>query len=408
MIHPLLERPKLIATWLGLGALVGVLCGLGGALFLAALGAATDWREHNLSIVYALPLAGLVIGWLYERYGAPIAGGSNLVIQTARDGGPTIPLRMAPMVVIGTVLTHLFGGSAGREGTAVQMGASLADATCYLLKLNETLRQHVVVAGFAGGFGAVFGTPVAATIFALEVVRPGRARYDSLILAITAACVGDMVCHALPIHHAKYAHPEALALSPMVALKWIVFAASLALLTLAFIHLTSFIKRQLTHYLPRLPLRMMVGGALVVVLWQLSGTSDLLGLGVPTIQRALIDPTLPAWYFAGKLLLTSITLGAGYLGGEVTPLFFIGASWGNVFAQLVDLPLAMTAALGLAAIFAASSNAPIALCVMLVELCGAHVLPHAALVLSLTYVMTGPRTIYSAQALDDKPGVSPS
>jgi H+/Cl- antiporter ClcA len=156
--------------------------------------------------------------------------------------------------------------------------------------------------------------------------------------------------------------------------------------------------------LPRLPLRMAAGGALVVLLWQLAGTADFLGLGVPTIVRALEDPALPWWTFAAKLVFTAVTLAAGFLGGEVTPLFFVGASLGNLLSRLLSLPLTLGAAVGLAAVFGAAANAPLALTVMLVELVGPHVLPHALIVMALTYVLTGPQSIYGAQRLDHKPG----
>ncbi|HEY3254847.1 MAG TPA: chloride channel protein, partial [Polyangiaceae bacterium] len=169
-----------IGQWLSLGALVGVLCGAASALFLELLQRATDYRVGHEPIVYALPVAGLLIGWVYERAGKSIAGGNNLVIDTIHDDGPRLPLRMAPMVLVGTVLTHLFGGSAGREGTAVQMGASLADALLHRLRLTGPLRRQLLAAGVAGGFGSVFGTPIAGSLFGLEFVVLGRIEYEAL------------------------------------------------------------------------------------------------------------------------------------------------------------------------------------------------------------------------------------
>src|SRR6185369_14065451 len=151
-----------------------------------------------------LPLSGLVVGAIYERWGKPIKGGNNLVIDTIHEGSPQIPLRMAPMVLLGTVLTHLFGGSAGREGTAVQMGASLADAIAHRFRAGRELRRAVIAAGIAGGFGSVFGTPIAGLVFGLEVVCIGRIEYGALVPALVAAIVGDQVTRALGIVHTAY------------------------------------------------------------------------------------------------------------------------------------------------------------------------------------------------------------
>ncbi|HYQ00377.1 MAG TPA: chloride channel protein [Polyangiaceae bacterium] len=389
--------PMRLSRWLALGALVGVIAGAASALFLFALQLVTDFRTGHELIVYGLPVAGLLVGWVYERFGRSIAGGANLIIDTIHDDGPCLPLRMAPMVLIGTVLTHLFGGSAGREGTAVQMGASLADTALRYLRLTGALRRQVLAAGVAGGFGSVFGTPVAGALFGLEFVVQGRIEYAALLPALSAAVIGDLTTRALGINHSVYPTPSPLALSPLLLLKWLVFAIALSLATRAFVELTHFLKAQGARWIPRLPLRMFVGGVVVVALWRSVGTSDYLGLGVPTILRSFTDANLPMSAFALKILFTALTLGAGFLGGEVTPLFFVGAALGNVLARALGLPLAMGAGVGLAAVFAAAAKTPLALSVMAVELLGGSLFPHAAIVCALCYLITGRRGIYSAQ-----------
>jgi H+/Cl- antiporter ClcA len=391
------HRFTALAQWVAMGALVGVLCGSASALFLHLLEAATNFRSGHMWMVYTLPVAGLLIGWLYEKFGTSIKGGSNLVIETIADNGPQIPVRMAPMIMVGTVLTHLFGGSAGREGTAVQMGASLADTVSHQLKLNPLLRKHMLAAGVAGGFASVFGTPIAGVLFGLEFVVLGQIAYEAMVPALVAAVIGDMTTRAWGITHAVYTPSSFVALSPIVLLKWFVFAAVVALTTTTFIELLHFIKKHGEERVPRLPLRMAIGGVMVVALWKLLGTDDYLGLGVPTILRAFYDGTLPSYAFALKLLFTAITLGAGFLGGEVTPLFFIGACLGNTLAGPLGLPLDLAAAVGMAAVFACASNTPLALSVMAIELVGANVFPHAAIVCVLAYLMTGHRSIYPSQ-----------
>jgi H+/Cl- antiporter ClcA len=306
---------------------------------------------------------------------------------------------MAPMVMIGTVLTHLFGGSAGREGTAVQMGASLADAIARRLRVSKESRRWMLAAGVAGGFGSVFGTPIAGTIFGLECIVLGNIEYHALVPALVAAVLGDMVTRGLGIVHTSYPVVAHLELTPSVLARWVVFAATVAAVTTVFIELTHWLKKTLEARVSRLPLRMFIGGATVVLMWQLMGTSDYLGLGVPTIVRAFTDPDLAIYAFAAKLVFTAVTLGAGFLGGEVTPLFFVGAALGSVLARLMGLPIDVGAGVGLAAVFAVASNAPLALSIMAVELLGSSVLPHVVIVGALAYVMAGHRGIYPSQRL---------
>ena len=394
-----LDRVVALGQWIGLGSVVGVICGAASALFLWLLQRATDFRTSHEVVVYTLPLAGLAIGWLYERFGASIKAGSNLIIDTVHDEGPELPVRMAPMVLIGTVLTHVFGGSAGREGTAVQMGASLTDWLSHRLNVGKDVRRQLLAAGVAAGFGSVFGTPIAGAVFGLEFVVLGRIEYDALVPALVASVVGDLTTRALGIAHTSYPPAVSVPLTPLLLLKWLVFAAAVALVTTAFIELTHFLKKRGEASVRRLPLRMFLGGLAVVGLWKLVGSSDYLGLGIPTIIRAFEDPTLPPYAFALKLVFTAITLGAGFLGGEVTPLFFVGATLGSALSRALGIPLALGAGVGLAAVFAASANTPLALSIMAMELLGAPVFPHVVIVCVVAYILTGHRSIYPAQRL---------
>lgn len=396
---PLARSTRALLQWLLLGALVGAACGVASAAFLLALDRATALREAHDVLVWALPLAGLVLGLVYDRFGRPIRGGNNLVIDTVHEDRAQIPLRMAPMVLVGTVLTHLFGGSAGREGTAVQMGASLADAIAHRLRVLADTRRELLAAGIAGGFGSVFGTPIAGLVFGLEVVTVGRVEYHALVPALVASVVGDLVTRALGVVHAAYPAIAPAPLTPFLLTKWVAFGAAVAVTTVVFVELTHRLKALLEARVRRLALRMMLGGAAVVALWQLVGTDRYLGLGVPTILAAFADPGLPAAAFALKLLFTSVTLSAGFLGGEVTPLFFVGATLGATLGPLLGIPRELAAGVGLAAVFGAAANTPLALSIMAVELLGAAVLPHVAIVTVVAYLLTGHRGIYPSQRL---------
>jgi H+/Cl- antiporter ClcA len=393
------DRAASLFQWTWLGAAVGIAAGVASAVFLSLLDRAGRFRQAHELIVYSLPLAGLAIGWLYERWGKPIKGGNNLVIDTIHDNDAQIPLRMAPMVLIGTVLTHVFGGSAGREGTAVQMGASLADWLAHKFRVTKEIRPRLLAAGVAGGFGSVFGTPIAGALFGLEVVSIGRIEYDALAPALIASLVGDYVTRRLGIVHTHYPAATYVEPTPLVVAKLAAMGLGMALATIAFVELTHGLKRALEARVPRLPIRMALGGLAVVAMWKAIGTSDYLGLGVPTIVRAFDDPQLPVYAFAAKLVFTAVTLASGFLGGEVTPLFFVGATLGNVLARLLGLPIALGAGVGVAAVFGSAANTPVALSVMTVELLGAPILPHAVIVCVIAYLLSGHRSIYPSQRL---------
>ncbi len=390
------ERWGVNAKTLAAAAVVGVSCGAASALFLFLLDRVTVTRGAHPALVFALPIAGVVLGLVYEKLGASVVRGNDLVIDRAHDGGDTIPTRMAPLVLGGTLLTHLFGGSAGREGTAVQMGASIADALARRFGAAGELRAAMLTAGMAGGFGSVFGTPFAGAVFGVEVVVVGRIRSDRLIPAAVAAFVGDAVTRRLGIVHTAY---PTLAVTPwtlVLAGKWLVFGAAVALVVRAFIEGVHRLKAVLGAKLPRHPLRAALGGVAVVVLWRVVGTNDYLGLGVPGIVAAFGEPT-PGWVFALKLVFTVVTLGSGFIGGEVTPLFFIGATLGAALAPVLGLPQPLAAAVGLAATFGAASNTPVALTLMALELFGSGVLPHAVIVMLVAWMLAGRRSIYGAQ-----------
>lgn len=383
--------------WLGLGILAGLLCGCASALFLTWLYKVTSYRLEHPVIVWGLPLAGLFMGWVYQHVGQEILPGNNLVLDRLHSGGDQLPLRMAPLALLGTVWTHLFGGSAGREGTGVQMGASLADGVSHALNLNPTLRRHMLAAGVAGGFASVFGTPLAGTLFGLEVVVVGKLDYEALLPALIAALVGNWTTQAWGVEHARFPVPEVTALSLGLALSWLLFGVLLALTAWAFIELTHRLKAWGQASLPSLPLRLFLGGTIIALIAQIPGAADYLGLSTHLISQAM-GPTPPAdWAFAAKLVLTAITLGFGFIGGEVTPLFVIGACLGSSFATYAGVPAPLAAGVGLAALFGAAANTPLAMTVMAVELMGVSMLPHVALVVVVAYLLTGRRSIYTAQ-----------
>jgi H+/Cl- antiporter ClcA len=245
----------------------------------------------------------------------------------------------------------------------------------------------------------VFGTPMAGTIFGLEVVSIGFMEYDAFLPALVASLVGNFVTLRLGVVHTAYPQLAHVELTLVVLGKLCVMGVAMALVTIAFVELTHRLKRFLEAKIPRLPVRMFVGGLAIVAMWKLIGTSDYLGLGIPMILRSFTDPNLPWFAFAAKLVFTAVTLSAGFLGGEVTPLFFVGATLGSVLARVLGLPIELGAGLGVAAVFGAAANTPIALSIMAVELIGGAAFPHVLIVAAIAYILTGHRGIYPAQRL---------
>lgn len=461
--------------------IIAIVCGAGGAIFLDGLHWVTSYRESHPRLVWLLPAAGALLGAGYYRWGKLILGGTNMVVGLARTrsaaavtSAPTagataatnaatatsaatvtsaaaataasrraatetpsvpapvvapaplhptqhssLPLRLAPMVVFGTWLTHLFGGSAGREGTAVQMGAGLASAVSQLTRAPRDLFRTLIVVGIAGGFGAVFGTPLAATVFAVEVVAPNwrwrpqrltgrrktwlgafwhwRAWQPALpvVPAALAAVIGDRIARGLGAHHAHFAAVAVPSWSLTNAIATSAIAIGAALIAYVFIRLHHLVKRVFLHISHRAWLRLALGGAVVLALYAGFGPRYL-GLGADTIVSACAGGAVPPEAFVVKLLFTVVTLGAGFIGGEVTPLFFIGATFGAAMAPWLAVSSGFAAALGLACVFAAAARVPFAMAIMVCELCGIGLLPYALCACLLASALQYRHSLYPA------------
>lgn len=388
----------MLLKWSALGGAVGGLAGLASAVFLVSLDWATRWREANPAVIYALPLAGAALGWVYQRYGGTTTLGSNLIIEEIHSNQARIPRRMAPMILIGTVITHLFGGSAGREGTALQMGASLADSLRQLLKLDRHDRRLMLMAGISGGFGSVFGTPAAGFVFGMEVQSLGRMRYEGLLPCLIAAFVGDLVTRGLGVPHAHYPVLPATAIDGLLLLKVALAGVVCGLTSHLFIELTHAIR----HVMARVrnaPLRPALGGVAVLALTAALGTRDYLGLSLPLIERSVRGEDVIWTAFLIKLVFTAVTLGSDFLGGEVTPLFVIGAALGHALGRLLGVDPAFMAMIGFVAVFAGASNTPLACVLMSVELFGGGAIMYSLVICACAYLASGHRSIYATQRI---------
>jgi len=389
---------------------VGVLAGSASALFLWSLERVTELRWAHGWLLYLLPVVGVGVGWVYHRFGKNSGAGNNLIIEQIHEPGGGVPRRMAPLVLIGTLLTHLCGGSAGREGTAVQMGGSLANGYARLLRLGREDLPVLLMAGVAAGFGSVFGTPFAGAVFAMEVLVIGRLHYRAVLPVLVASVVADATCTAWGIGHAQYgiafASPEGRheILDGWLAAKVVAAAVAFGLAGRLFAELTHVLQRGCRRLAPQAWLQPALGGAALIALFWILGTGDYLGLGVNgehpdsvTLRSAFHAGGATPWSWWWKLLFTAVTVAAGFKGGEVTPLFFIGATLGNALAMALGAPVDLFAGLGLIAVFAGAANTPLACTIMGIELFGAEHTVYFALACFIAYHCSGHTGIYQSQ-----------
>lgn len=393
-----------LLKWMLLGGLVGIFTGSASALFLASLDWATDIRTAHSWMLWLLPVGGAAVSYLYLKFGKEASKGNNLILEQIHGGKEAaIPFRMAPLVLFGTIVTHLFGGSAGREGTAVQMGGSLAEWIGKVFRLSPLDRKIILMCGISSGFGSVFGTPLAGTVFGLEVLVIGLIRYEALIPCFIASFVGDQVTTAWGIHHLQYQMGEVPDFSGLLLLKVVLASVLFGLTGLFFSVLTHRLKALFTKVFKNPVIKSFCGGFVIIGMVYLFGTREYLGLGIPLIQQSFSESAAP-FAFLLKTIFTSVTLGAGFQGGEVTPLFAIGSTLGSSLAQLLHLSVPFLAAIGFISVFSGATNTPIACFIMGIELFGAEGAVYLFIGCMISYLFSGHTGIYAAQRI----GVSKS
>ncbi len=394
-IFPLLS---FLGKWGVFSLLIGALNGSASAFFLLSLDWATNYREANIWIISLLPLGGLTIGLAYHYWGSSVVKGNNLLFEEYHNPTKVIPFKMVPLVLLGTLITHAFGGSAGREGTAVQMGGAIADQFTRFFKLSNLDRKMILIVGISGGFASVFGTPLAGTVFALEVLIIGRMRYEALLPSLLTALVADYTCTAWHVHHTQYAVAFVPTLTP-ANLFWAVLAGVVfGLAARSFSSLTHFWSRWFGMLIPYPPFRPLIGGIVIALSVFVIGTTRYIGLGVPVIVEAF-EIQVGNFDFLWKTLFTTFTLGAGFKGGEVTPLFYIGATLGNVLSEWVSLPMALLAGMGFVAVFSGATKTPIACTLMGIELFGSECGAYMAIACVVAFFMSGHSGIYGSQVV---------
>ncbi|MDE3246217.1 MAG: chloride channel protein [Acidobacteriota bacterium] len=395
-----LKRRLFWTAWdIGMGSVVGVLSGGASAGFLWLLGRAIRLRQEHLWLLALLPLFGLISAFLYRRYGKESEGGGSLILDEVLEFRGRVRSRLAPLVLMGTLLTHLGGGSAGREGTAVQMGASLARSLGKLpfawLRLNDSRQRLLLMAGVSAGFGSLFGTPAAGAIFGMEVIAMGKIHYEGIVICAAASMVANWVCRGLGAQPIRYvvSAPE---FSGALGLKVALFALPVAITAGVFSEFSHGLAQWTkAKFADRWMLRPLVGGAAVIALFLILREDGYLNLGLPFLDGIFLRGASGApWAFAAKLTITCVTLGFGFKGGEVTPIFVIGALLGAALAPALHVPIPFLAAMGFITLAAAASNTPLASVVMGIELFGAAFAGPLVVSCFLAYVLVGHRGIY--------------
>ncbi|MEZ7494663.1 voltage-gated chloride channel family protein [Leeuwenhoekiella aequorea] len=384
--------------WLIICTFLGAIAGSVSAFFLVSLDWVTAYRESHFWIIALLPVAGFIVGLSYHLYGNSVVKGNNLLLEEFHTPKKIIPFRMAPLVLFGTLATHLFGGSAGREGTAVQIGGAIADQFTKILKLSNRDRKILLIAGISAGFASVFGTPLAGGIFALEVLILGRIRLDAIVPSFLAAILADYFCKIWNVTHTHYHIDSIVEMNPQNLLWALLAGVIFGLVSMLFSKSTHFWSDLFKKHLKYPPLRPVIGGVVIAVAVYTIGTTKYIGLGVPTIVDSF-NISMNSYDFLIKLLFTSFTLGAGFKGGEVTPLFYIGATLGNALIWFVPLPMDLLAGMGFVAVFAGATNTPIACTIMGIELFGIESGVFIALACSTAYLFSGHSGVYAAQII---------
>ena len=384
------------AKWTMAASAIGVVCGLIGTMFHFGVHEVTAFRGTHPWVLYLLPLAGFVIVSFYKLTETDGLGTDDII--DAVHEGKRLPILLLPAIFFGTVLTHLCGGSAGREGAALQMGGTIGQCMGRTFRLDDRDLRVATLAGMAAFFSALFGTPLTATVFALEVISVGVMYYSAIVPCVIAAVVGDRISSLFGIAPTEFlltGVPEGSALGVAKVALLGVLCAVLSILFCVCMHQSAALYKKL---IPNKYLCAAVGGLLVALLTLLVGTRDYNGAGMDVIARAVAGQARPE-AFALKILFTALTLGAGFKGGEIVPAFFTGATFGNVIGKLLGLSPSFGAGLGLVALFCGVTNCPVSSLILSVELFGAKGFGFFAVVVAVSFMLSGYYGLYSEQKI---------
>ena len=396
-VHGGIHSAKSLVKWLILGCTVGTLVGTVGSLFAHVLLYVNNFRAAHPMIVLGLPLGGLLIVALYRGSKNTGDRGTNTVISSIHSG-IKIPFRMAPLIFISTAITHLFGGSAGREGAALQLGGSIAGKLSSAFRMSDKSQRVMIMCGMSAGFSALFGTPLAATVFAMEVVSVGIMHYSALFPCVSAALVAHFIARAFRVPPEVFP-VECAAITPGGFFKILLFAALAGLVSILFCVILHQADHLYSKSIKHPYIRIIVAGVLVIALSFLFG-SEYLGSGMGIIEHIFHHREAAVPYaFLLKMIFTALTLGGGFKGGEIVPSLTIGAAFGSCAAALLGMPLELVAACGMVGVFCGVTNSPIASLLLAFELFGFSAMPYYLITVAVSYMISGRYSLYHEQQM---------
>jgi H+/Cl- antiporter ClcA len=387
---------KRILNWSILATFIGITAGFTSWSFNYCLKFAIEARETNPWSIYFLPFVGSIVAWLYVKFGSEIDAGNNLVIDEIHQPQKHIAFRMVPMIFISSTLSHLFGASVGREGAAVQMGAGIADQFNKFVGKFFNNRKIILMMGMSAGFSSLFGAPIAGTIFGMEILFLGSLTYEALFPCLLSSTVGFFTSAYLGIEHMPLAVGDIPHLHPKTVLAALFLGAVCGVIAKFFLWLLHWFKNILAQKFSNPIIRPMIGGGMMIVFYLLINSDRYLNLGEKYIIQSFNQIMYP-WDFLGKITSTVISVGAGFRGGEVMSLFYIGATLGNTLSYLVPLAQPICAALGFVAVFAGAVNTPLTAIFLAVEYFGGAISIYAALAVVMSYLISGHEGLYNSQ-----------
>lgn len=388
-----------IIKWIVMGFLTGILVGGVGTAFSYLLSKAAIFRDSHLWIVYLLPVGGLMIVGLYKLMKVDKDNGTNLVL-TSISGKDELPFKMAPLIFLSTVISHFFGASVGREGAALQLGGSLGNTIGESFGFRECDRKILIMTGMSAAFSALFGTPAAAAVFAVEVAVIGTMYIQALLPCVIAAYTASRLPLAIGIKPERLPLGNVPDMSFVLILKLVVLAGLCGVLAIVFCVVMKKTKIYAEKLIKNPWLRVVAGAAVFIGITALTRSTDYYGTGMNVIEMAVTEGEAVPYAFALKLILTALMLGVGFKGGEIVPTFFVGATFGCVIGKLLGISPGLAAAAGMASLFCGVTNCPFAAAIMCFELFGFESAPYILIVTAISYAVSGYCSLYSGQYCD--------
>ncbi len=383
--------------WIILGVFLGVIIGFIGVLFHFCIDFATGFRINNTWIYFFLPVGGLIIAWLYKTFGNENDMGTNFAMVAIRTGD-CMHLVTAPLVFIGSVITHLVGGSSGREGAALQIGGSIGNKIGRTIRLDEKDMHTITMCGMSAAFSALFGTPITAAVFSMEFISIGIMHYSAFVPCVAAAVTGKLVAGYFCVEPENILLSSVPEIKPEFLIKTTILAALCAFISILFCIIMHNVSKGYKKYIPNLYLRGTIGGFIILAATLLIGNYDYSGGGMNIVERA-VEGDVFIFAFFIKMVLTALTIGAGFKGGEIVPTFFIGATFGNAVSRIIGLEPGFGAGIGTIAVFCGVTNCPISSIILSLELFGSEGFLFFAVACAVSYMLSGYTGLYSEQKI---------